>query len=101
MLPTALPDTISIPDERDTELVPRSDARSEVVSIDPERLWGTPCIIGTRVPIKSLFDYLASGASLEAFLDNFEGVDREVCVRALEIAFDRLMEGLPAARAAR
>ena len=85
-------------DERDTELVPANDPRSSIVSIDPERMWGAPCIVGTRVPIKSLFDHLASGVSLEQFLDDFEGVPRETCVRALEMAFDRLMEGLPQVR---
>ena len=88
----------SIPVERVTELVPADDTRSSVVSIDPERMWGAPCIAGTRVPIKSLFDHLESGVSLEEFLDEFEGVSRETCVRALEMAYDRLMEGLPAAK---
>jgi len=37
-----------------TELVPQSDARARFVSIDPERLGGVPCFVGTRVPIKYL-----------------------------------------------
>ncbi len=88
----------AIPIERDTELVPISDPRSSIVSIDPQRMWGTPCIAGTRVPIKSLFDHLASGVSLDTFLEDFEGVPRETCVRAIEMAMNRLMDGLPAAR---
>ena len=54
--------------ESNTELVPAFDPRAAVVSIDPERMWGTACLAGTRVPIKSLFDYLASGVSLDDFL---------------------------------
>ena len=84
--------------ESDTELVPASDPRAAVVSIDPERMWGTACLAGTRVPIKSLFDYLASGVSLDRFLDDFEGVPRAACVQAIAMAFDCLMDGLPNGR---
>jgi len=82
----------------DTELVPQSDPRSEVISIDPERMWGTPCIVGTRVQIKSMFDYLSSGIRLEQFLDDFEGVPREKCARALQLTFEHLMAELPDGR---
>ncbi|MCW3052765.1 MAG: hypothetical protein JWN14_1935 [Chthonomonadales bacterium] len=85
-------------EEQNTELVPASDPRSEFLSIDPTRLWGTACIRGTRVPIKSLFDHLASGVSLDEFLDDFEGVPREKCVEAIAMAFEQLMDGLPEGR---
>src|SRR5438093_843497 len=83
--------------ERDlsTELVPQSDARARFVSIDPERLGGVPCFVGTRIPIKSLWEYLMKGKTLEAFLDDFEGVPREETIAALEQAYERLLEGLP------
>ena len=41
--------------------------RGTCVSIDPEVLGGTPDFTGTRVPIRSLFDHLEAGDSLEAF----------------------------------
>ena len=78
-----------------TELVPRSDPRSTVVSVDADRLGGTPCFVGTRVPIKYLWEYLLNGKSLDTFLDDFEGVPREEATAALEQAYQRLMEGLP------
>ena len=89
-------DTIA-PQEGDlsTELVPQSDARACFVSIDPERLGGVPCFVGTRVPIKYLWDYLLKGKTLEAFLDDFEGVSREEAIAALQQAYERLLEGLP------
>ena len=89
-------DTIA-PQERDlsTELVPQSDDRTRFVSIDPERLGGVPCFVGTRVPIKYLWEYLMKGKTLEAFLDDFEGVPREQVIAALEQAYERLLEGLP------
>ncbi len=78
-----------------TELVPRSDGRAGVVSIDTERLGGTPCFVGTRVPIKYLWEYLIKGKTLDAFLDDFEGVPRDEAIGALQQAYERFMEGLP------
>jgi uncharacterized protein (DUF433 family) len=78
-----------------TELVPQSDPRAAFISIDPERLGGTPCFVGTRVPIRYLFEYLSKGKSLDEFLDDFDGVPRAEAVAALEHALPRLLEGLP------
>lgn len=36
----------------------------ELVTIDADILGGTPVFKGTRVPTKTLFDYLADGLSL-------------------------------------
>ena len=82
-------DTIA-PQNRDlsTELVPQSDARARFVSIDPERLGGVPCFVGTRVPIKYLWEYLMKGKTLEAFLDDFEGVPCKEVIVALEQAYE-------------
>ena len=57
-----------------------------VVHSDPEILGGTPVFVGTRVPVKILFDYLEAGDSLEVFLDEFPSVSREQAVAALELA---------------
>ena len=78
-----------------TELVPPSDPRSGIVSIDADRLGGTPCFAGTRVPVKYLWEYLLSGKNLETFLNDFDGVPREEAVAALAQAYQRFMEGLP------
>src|SRR6266849_6740372 len=96
-----MPDTHTIEHsasaERDlsAELVPQSDARANVVSIDPERLGGVPCFVGTRVPIKYLWEYLIKGKSLDAFLEDFAGVPRAEAIAALQQSYDRLMEKLP------
>ncbi|HEX5243624.1 MAG TPA: DUF433 domain-containing protein [Tepidisphaeraceae bacterium] len=47
------------------------------IQIDPEIQGGTPCFAGTRVPVKSLFDSLARGRSLDYFLRQFPTVARE------------------------
>lgn len=57
-----------------------------IVHRDPDILGGTPVFVGTRVPVKTLFDYLEAGDSLEVFLDEFPSVSREQAVAALELA---------------
>jgi len=57
-----------------------------IVHRDPDILGGTPVFVGTRVPVKTLFDYLEAGDSLEVFLDAFPSVSRKQAVAALELA---------------
>ena len=57
-----------------------------VVHSDPDILGGTPVFVGTRVPVKNLYDYLEGGDSLDEFLDDFPSVTREKAVAALEMA---------------
>jgi uncharacterized protein (DUF433 family) len=57
-----------------------------IVHRDPEILGGIPVFRGTRVPVKTLFDYLEAGDSLEVFLDEFPSVSRQQAVAALELA---------------
>jgi uncharacterized protein (DUF433 family) len=56
------------------------------ITIDPEIVSGTPVFTGTRVPIQTLFDYLADGSTLEGFLDNFPSVKRADALSILEAA---------------
>jgi uncharacterized protein (DUF433 family) len=53
------------------------------IHTDPEILGGTPVFTGTRVPAKTLIDYLAGGHSLDGFLDDFPSVTREQALAAL------------------
>ena len=57
-----------------------------VVHSDPEILGGTPVFIGTRVPVKTLYDYLEAGDPLDEFLNDFPSVTREQAVAALDLA---------------
>jgi uncharacterized protein (DUF433 family) len=59
---------------------------SLIVHRDPEILGGTPVFVGTRVPVKTLFDYLQAGDSLDVFLDEFPSVTRDQAVAALNVA---------------
>jgi uncharacterized protein (DUF433 family) len=57
-----------------------------VISKDPDILGGIPLFRGTRGPIQTLFDYRESGETLEAFLEGFPTVSRQMAVAALEKA---------------
>ncbi len=61
-----------------------------VVHSNPDILGGTPVFNGTRVPMKTLLDYLEAGDSLEVFLDHFPSVRREQAIAALELAKEML-----------
>ena len=48
----------------------------QIVHSNPEILGGTPVFVGTRVPVKNLFDYLEGGETLDEFLRQFPSVRR-------------------------
>lgn len=66
-------------------------SKQRVMHSHPEVLGGTPVFIGTRVPIKTLIDYLEAGDSLDKFLDHFPSVSREQAIEALELAKEMLI----------
>ncbi len=57
-----------------------------VIIKDPEILSGVPVFRGTRVPVKNLIDYLTTGATIDAFLDDFPTVTREQIIHFLQEA---------------
>ena len=60
--------------------------KKTVVHSDSEIMSGTPVFVGTRVPVKSLFDYLKASDSLEEFFEDFPSVSREQAIATLELA---------------
>ena len=56
-----------------------------VVHSDSGILGGTPVFVGTRVPVKTLYDYLEAGDALDEFLEDFPSVSRDQAVAALEL----------------
>jgi uncharacterized protein (DUF433 family) len=52
---------------------------------------GAPTFRGTRVLVRTLFEYLEAGHSLERFLDGFPTVTREQALQALEEARESLL----------
>ena len=68
--------------------------RERVIVIDAEVMNGMPCFRGTRVPLKSLFDYLEGGDSLAEFLRQFPSVTYGMAVQALEEAKASLLASI-------
>src|SRR6266851_1417240 len=58
----------------------------QIVHRDPDILGGTPVFRCTRVPVRSLFDYLEGGDTLDEFLRQFPSVRREQAIALLEPA---------------
>ena len=69
----------------------------EIVHRDPEILGGTPVFRGTRVPVRSLFDYLEGGDTLDEFLRQFPSVQRQQAITLLDLARGTLAADAPAA----
>ncbi len=63
------------------------------ITIDPDIVSGTPVFRGTRVPVQTLFDYIADGYTLDEFLDNFPSVKRDDALKVLESAGQFLSVG--------
>lgn len=59
---------------------------SSHITHDPEILGGEAVFAGTRVPVKSLFDHLEAGDSIEEFLEGFPSVPRAQVIALLEEA---------------
>src|SRR6476469_5063665 len=67
-----------------------------LITVDPEILGETPVFMGTRVPVKTLFDYLEDNYSLDEFIECFPTVSREMAHQVLEQSKDALLQ--PAGR---
>ena len=66
-----------------------------LVSASANRRRGTPLFAGTRVPVRSLIDYLEAGNSRDHFVEQFPCVSREHAVAVLTWATRDLL--IPAA----
>lgn len=65
--------------------------KPQVIHSDPDILGGTPVFVGTRVPVKTLMDYLEASERLDEFLDHFPSVTRAQAIAALELATEMLI----------
>ncbi len=73
-------------------------AKARVAHSDPEILGGIPVFVGTRVPVRTLIDYLEAGNPLDTFLDDFPTVSRELALAALDLAREALLAHANSAR---
>jgi uncharacterized protein (DUF433 family) len=63
---------------------------ADVTRRDPEVLSGALVFAGTRVPVRSLFDYLEGGESIEEFLHQFPSVQKAQAIAVLDAAFEKV-----------
>ena len=76
-----------------------SMSKNGVIESTKEGLGGVPVFAGTRVPVRTLMDYLEAGDRLDDFLEDFPTVTREQALQVLEMAKEALLatcdEGTP------
>lgn len=65
--------------------------KEKTIARDPDVMGGTPCFAGTRVPVRTLLDYLEAGDSIGDFLEGFPTVRREQVIEFLETATERMV----------
>ena len=85
------------PDDLVGDLVQPGHPLFGTVWVNRERMSGTPCFAGTRVPVQHLFDHLAGGEPLAEFLEDFPGVTRGQAQAVIALAARGFLDGLPRA----
>jgi len=65
--------------------------KQRVVSRSPDVMGGTVVFHGTRVPVRTLLDYLEGGESIDDFLEGFPSVTRAQVIAFLEEAKGRVI----------
>ena len=55
----------------------------ERISIDPKVCFGRPCILGTRLWVSLLLDFLAAGTTIEEILTEYPQLEREDVLAAI------------------
>lgn len=63
------------------------------ITINPNRMGGTPLIGIQRIGVVSLIDHLMGGYTVDEFLDSFPGTDRDKVMAILQMIRDKLEEG--------
>lgn len=58
----------------------------KIITIEPGKRGGKPCIRGMRITVYDILEYLASGMSLQDILDDFPYLTREDILACLSFA---------------
>jgi len=64
----------------------------DLVATDPDILGGTVVFKGTRVPVRTLFEYLEKSYSLDEFLECFPSVSREAACALIARSQEAILE---------
>lgn len=62
---------------------------SKIITIEPGKRSGQPCIRGMRITVKDVLEYLAGGMTVEAVLEDFSELSREDIQACLAYTADR------------
>jgi uncharacterized protein (DUF433 family) len=65
-------------------------AAGGLVVSDPNILGGKPVFRGTRLPVETLFEYLADGQTVDYYLETFPSVSREQVLAVLRYGQQRI-----------
>ena len=65
------------------------------ITVDPDRMAGTPTIRGTRVTVTAVLGQLAAGQTVEQVLADFPYLEREDILAALGFATESIQRGFP------
>ena len=61
---------------------------TKIITIEPGKRGGKPCIRGMRITVYDVLDYLASGMSQEEILHDFPELTRDDILACLAFAAD-------------
>jgi len=61
----------------------------QIITIEPDKMGGKPCIRGLRITVYDVLDYLASGMSEAGILADFPDLTTEDIRACLAFAADR------------
>lgn len=60
-----------------------------IITIEPDKRGGKPCIRGMRITVSDILGWLASGMTIEEIINDFDELTREDIYAALSYAADR------------
>ena len=68
-------------------------SKHAIISSTKEILGGEPVFKGTRVPVRTLVEYLKAGDRLKDFLSDYPSVTRKQALEVLDLARESISQG--------
>jgi uncharacterized protein (DUF433 family) len=62
---------------------------STIITLEPGKRSGKPCIRGLRITVYDVLSYLAAGMTIDEILDDFPSLNRDDILACLSYAADR------------
>jgi uncharacterized protein (DUF433 family) len=60
-----------------------------IITLEPDKRGGKPCIRGLRITVYDVLSYLAAGMSIEEIISDFPSLTRDDILACLSYAADR------------